>query len=53
MALTGIVVDKNGKELSDEELRRKVIDVQNYYDIVIPIRNRLNKCSMSKNNKYV
>ena len=42
MALTCIVVDKNGKVLSDEELKNKVIDNPRYYDIVLPIRKRLN-----------
>ena len=43
MALSCIVVDKNGKVLSDEELKNKVIINQSYYDIVLPIRERINK----------
>lgn len=43
MILTCIVVDKNGKVLSDEELKNKVIDNPRYYDIVLPIRKRLNE----------
>lgn len=42
MALKCIVVDKNGKVLSDDELKNKVIDNQRYYDIVLPIRKRIN-----------
>ena len=42
MALTCIVVDKYGKILSDDELKNKVIDNPRYYDIVLPIRKRLN-----------
>lgn len=42
MALTAIVFDKHGKILSDEDLKNKVIDKQEYYDIVLPIRNRIN-----------
>ena len=42
MALTCIVVDKNGKVLSDEELKNKVIDNPRYYDVVLPIRKRIN-----------
>lgn len=42
MALTVIVVDKYGKILSDEDLKNKVIDKQEYYDIVLPIRKRIN-----------
>lgn len=42
MALTCVVVDKNGKVLSDEELKNKIIDNPRYYDIVLPIRKRLN-----------
>lgn len=41
MALTVIVVDKYGKILSDEDLKNKVIDKQEYYDIVLPIRKRI------------
>lgn len=40
--LTAIVVDRNGKVLSDEELKNKVINKQEYYDIVLPIRKRIN-----------
>ena len=42
MTLTCIVVDKYGKILSDDELKNKIIDNQCYYDIVLPIRKRLN-----------
>lgn len=42
MALTCVVVDKNGNILSDEDLKNKVIDNQKYYDIVLPIRKRIN-----------
>ena len=42
MAITGIVVDKYGNVLSDEDLRNKPIDIQEYYDIVLPIRKRIN-----------
>lgn len=43
MAITCIVVDKNGKTLSDSDLQNKVIDSQMYYDIVLPIRKKLNE----------
>ena len=42
MALKCIVVDKYGKILSDEELKNKIIDNPRYYDIVLPIRKRIN-----------
>lgn len=42
MALKCVVVDKNGKVLSDDELKNKIIDNQRYYDIVLPIRKRIN-----------
>ena len=42
MPLTCIVVDKNGKILSDDDLKNKVIDCQRYYDFVLPIRKRIN-----------
>ena len=42
MALTCIVVDKNGKELSDEDLKNKVIDNPRYYEVMFPIRKRIN-----------
>ena len=42
MGLTVIVVDKHGKQLTDDELKNKVIDIQDYYDIVLPIRKRIN-----------
>jgi hypothetical protein len=51
MALTCIVVDKNGKVLSDEELKSKVIDNPSYYDIVLPIRKRLNDELFRQNKK--
>ena len=43
MALTCVVIDKNGKVLSDDELKNKVIDSRNYYDLVLPIRKRINE----------
>ena len=42
MAITGYVVDKTGKVLSDEELSKKVITHKSYYDLVLPIRKRIN-----------
>ena len=42
MELTVIVVDKYGNEISDKELKNKVIDSQAYYDLVLPIRKRIN-----------
>lgn len=55
MTLTVTVVDKHGNVLSDEDLKSKVIDKQEYYDIVLPIRKRINneifdKLTNSKNN---
>lgn len=52
MALTCIVVDKYGKILSDEDLKNKVIDSQRYYDIVLPIRKRIND-EIIKRNKGI
>ena len=43
MALKCIVVDKNGKVLSDVDLKNKVIDNPRYYDVVLPIRKRLSE----------
>ena len=43
MALKCIVVDKNGKVLSDKELKNKVIDNPRYNDIAHPIIKRLNE----------
>ena len=42
MAITGYVVDKDGNILSDEDLRKKVITHKSYYDLVLPIRKRIN-----------
>ena len=55
MALTVTVVDKYGNVLSDEDLKNKVIDKQEYYDIVLPIRKRINdelfrQTAQNKNN---
>ena len=50
MALSCIVVDKNGNVLSDENLVSKVIDNEAYYDIVLPIRKRLNDEIFRQNN---
>ena len=41
--ITGYVIDKEGNILSDEELSEKVITIQSYYNIVIPIRKRINE----------
>ena len=51
MALTVTVVDKYGKVLSDEDLRNKVIDKQEYYDFILPIRKRINKELFDKQQK--
>lgn len=48
MAITGIVVDKNGNILTDEDLRKKLIEIQEYYDIVLPIRKRINEMLKQK-----
>ena len=42
MALTVTVVDKYGSVLSEEDIKNKTIDKQEYYDIVLPIRKRIN-----------
>ena len=42
MAITGYVVDKYGKTLSDKDLSEKVITNESYYDFVLPIRKRIN-----------
>lgn len=42
MALTITVVDKYGNILSDEDLKNKIIDRQEYYDVVLPARKRIN-----------
>lgn len=52
MALTCVVVDKYGNILSDEDLKNKVIDKQEYYDIVLPIRKRINDEFFSTRKKY-
>ena len=52
MALTCVVVDKNGNILSDEDLKNKVIDNEKYYDIVLPIRKRINDEFFSTRKKY-
>ena len=51
MALKCIVVDKSGKVLSDEELKNKVIDNPRYYDVVLPIRKRINDDIFRQNKK--
>ena len=43
MELTCIVVDKDGNVLSDEDLKNKVITCQRYYDVMLPIRKRINE----------
>ncbi len=53
MALKCVVVDKNGKVLSDDELKNKVIDNQRYYDIVLPIRKRINDELFRQDKKLV
>lgn len=53
MALKCIVVDKNGKVLSDKELKNKVIDNPRYYDIALPIRKRLNEEFFRQNKKTI
>ena len=52
MALTCVVVDKNGNILSDEDLKNKVIDSPRYYDIVLPIRKRINDELFSTRKKH-
>lgn len=52
MALTCVVVDKNGNILSDEDLKNKVIDNQKYYDVVLPIRKRINDELFSTRKKH-
>jgi len=52
MEFTVIVVDKYGNQLSDEELKNKVIDSQLYYDIVLPIRKRIND-EIFRQNKII
>lgn len=48
MALAVTVVDKYGKVLSDKDLKNKVIDKQEYYDIMLPIRKRINDMFFDK-----
>lgn len=52
MAITGIVVDKDGNILSDEDLRNKPIEIQGYYDVVLPSRKRINE-ELSRQRKFV
>ena len=52
MAITGIVVDKDGNVLSDEDLKNKQIEIQEYYDIVLPSRKRINE-ELSQQRKFV
>ena len=53
MALTVTVVDKYGNVLTDEDLKNKMIDKQEYYDIVLPIRKRINDMLKNQNRDYV
>lgn len=43
MELRCTVVDKDGRILTPEELSKKVIHKQAYYDLVLPIRKRYNE----------
>lgn len=43
MEITGIVTDRNGRILTDNDLENKTIKDKNYYDIVLQIRNKINK----------
>ena len=36
------LVDKDGNILTDEDLRKRVITHKSYYDLVLPIRKRIN-----------
>ena len=49
--ITGIVVDKNGHKLTDEALKNKTIKISGYYDLVTPIRERINKDFFDKRKK--
>ena len=51
--VTGYVVDKKGNILSDEDLSKKVIDVKSYYDIVLPIRKKINEQLFRQSTKNV
>lgn len=51
MAITGYVVDKFGKVLSDEELNNKIITHKSYYELVLPIRKRINNELFSTSTK--
>ncbi len=39
--LTCVVRDKNGKELTEEEIREKVIDVDLYYKVMATVIRRM------------
>lgn len=52
MEFNVIVVDRYGNQLSDEELDNKVIDSQQYYDIVLPIRKRINDELFGQGKKF-
>lgn len=41
MELSGVVFDKNGHMLSEDELKSKVINTEEYYDVVLPIRKKI------------
>lgn len=40
--ITGFVVDKFGHKLTDKELNNKIIDSVDYYDLMLPIREKIN-----------
>ena len=51
MALKCVVVDKNNNVLSDEELANKIIVSSRYYDVVLPIRKKINDDIFRQNKK--
>lgn len=45
-----IIITKNGEVLSDEEIKKLIIEKDDYYKIVNPIRKKINEM-FSTNNK--
>ena len=52
MAFTVTVVDKYGNVLTDDDLNNKVIDRQEYYDYMLPIRKRINDELFRQTTEY-
>lgn len=49
--LTCVVRNKNGKVLTDEELKRTVIDVDLYYKVMATVINRMDEDDETENDR--